>query len=72
MTNMASPQWEQEMGQASVRSVVARGAVVGAEAVVLRDAPPSAVVFGPPVRPIGARATNVAPYPLDSPFRLFE
>ncbi len=58
------------MGEASGGSVVRLGAGVGAEAVVLRDVPPLAVVFGSPVRFVGARATDVALYPLDSPFHL--
>jgi acetyltransferase-like isoleucine patch superfamily enzyme len=49
-----------------------RGSVVAAGAVVMRDVPPLAVVFGTPARPVGSRTQEEADYTLDGTFPLFE
>lgn len=51
---------------------VGRGAVVGAGAVVMRDVPPSAIVFGSPARPVGTRPAEEVEYVLRRSPPLFE
>jgi acetyltransferase-like isoleucine patch superfamily enzyme len=51
---------------------IGRGAIVGAGAVVIRDVPPLAVMFGSPARAVGKRPAEEAEYVLEGPFPLFE
>lgn len=51
---------------------VGRGAVVGAGAIVMRDVPPFAIVFGSPARAVGSRSPDEADYVLGGPWPLFE
>ena len=49
-----------------------RGCVVAAGAVVMRDVPPRAVVFGVPARPVATRTEEEADYVLGTKYPLFE
>jgi len=51
---------------------VGHGAAVGAGAVVMRDVPPSAIVFGSPARPVGTRPAEEVEYVLRRSPPLFE